>query len=213
MDLCGQVKVSECIWTLGGSAQRHDCLLACRPRLGVMVVPLAALHATDDTEPVLQGECLGQSCASKRCTLTRCVRNGLTCRGRRDACDPHQAAAGEAMHGRCNAAAWSPLSVCQQHCMPSRPCWSSGTCSRAANMCRRRCACTLHVLLQGETWPAVLRGHELDPMTAQQDQQRLLLERFQREVCVPARVFANAFVTHKQYHCCVLISTRPRPCV
>lgn len=36
--------------------------------------------------------------------------------------------------------------------------------------------------LQGETWQAVIKGHELDPMSQQQDQQRLLLERFQREV-------------------------------
>jgi hypothetical protein len=35
---------------------------------------------------------------------------------------------------------------------------------------------------QGDTWPAVLKGHELDPVTQQQDQQRLMLERFQREV-------------------------------
>lgn len=36
--------------------------------------------------------------------------------------------------------------------------------------------------LQGETWQAVIKGHEVDPMSQQQDQQRLLLERFQREV-------------------------------
>lgn len=36
--------------------------------------------------------------------------------------------------------------------------------------------------LQGETWQAVIKGHELDPMAQQQDQQRLMLERFQREV-------------------------------
>jgi hypothetical protein len=36
--------------------------------------------------------------------------------------------------------------------------------------------------LQGEPWAAVIKGHELDPMTQQQDQQRLMLERFQREV-------------------------------
>lgn len=41
---------------------------------------------------------------------------------------------------------------------------------------------TLTKLQRGETWPAVLKGHELDPLTQQQDQQRLLLERFQREV-------------------------------
>lgn len=37
-------------------------------------------------------------------------------------------------------------------------------------------------VLQGETWQAVIKGHELDPVAQQQDQQRLLLERFQREV-------------------------------
>lgn len=36
-------------------------------------------------------------------------------------------------------------------------------------------------LQPGETWQAVIKGHELDPMSQQQDQQRLLLERFQRE--------------------------------
>eukprot|EP00879_Flechtneria_rotunda_P031323 GHRR01034204.1.p1 GENE.GHRR01034204.1~~GHRR01034204.1.p1 ORF type:complete len:143 (+),score=28.90 GHRR01034204.1:283-711(+) len=36
-------------------------------------------------------------------------------------------------------------------------------------------------LLQGEPWLAVIKGHELDPATQQQDQQRLLLERFQQE--------------------------------
>eukprot|EP00775_Hariotina_reticulata_P010064 gene10064-10219_t len=35
--------------------------------------------------------------------------------------------------------------------------------------------------LDGEPWPAAIHGHELDPITQQQDQQRLLLERFQRE--------------------------------
>lgn len=40
------------------------------------------------------------------------------------------------------------------------------------------CAC-----LQGEPWQAVIKGHELDMLAQQQDQQRLLLERFQREVC------------------------------
>lgn len=38
------------------------------------------------------------------------------------------------------------------------------------------------VPVQGETWQAVIQGHEVDPMSQQQDQQRLLLERFQREV-------------------------------
>jgi hypothetical protein len=36
--------------------------------------------------------------------------------------------------------------------------------------------------VQGEPWLAVLQGHELDPVKQQEDQQRLLLERFQREV-------------------------------
>jgi hypothetical protein len=51
-----------------------------------------------------------------------------------------------------------------------------------------------HLLLsgaQGETWQAVIKGHELDPMAQQQDQQRLLLERFQREV----RLLASTFRT------------------
>lgn len=45
--------------------------------------------------------------------------------------------------------------------------------------------CTRHLshhTTQGETWQAVIRGHEVDPMAQQQDQQRLMLERFQREV-------------------------------
>lgn len=33
----------------------------------------------------------------------------------------------------------------------------------------------------GEPWAAAMKGHELDPVTAQSDQQRLLLERFQAE--------------------------------
>eukprot|EP00879_Flechtneria_rotunda_P012894 GHRR01013466.1.p1 GENE.GHRR01013466.1~~GHRR01013466.1.p1 ORF type:complete len:156 (+),score=25.37 GHRR01013466.1:309-776(+) len=40
---------------------------------------------------------------------------------------------------------------------------------------------TLTKLEQGEPWLAVIKGHELDPATQQQDQQRLLLERFQQE--------------------------------
>lgn len=36
--------------------------------------------------------------------------------------------------------------------------------------------------LQGEPWPAAIAGHVLDPMAHQQEQQRLVLERFQREV-------------------------------
>ena len=37
----------------------------------------------------------------------------------------------------------------------------------------------LLLLPQGEPWPGVIKGHALDPMKQQQDQQRLLLERFQ----------------------------------
>jgi hypothetical protein len=44
---------------------------------------------------------------------------------------------------------------------------------------------TLHIQLQklqqGEPWPSALVGHALDAAAAQQDQQRLLLERFQVE--------------------------------
>ncbi len=44
---------------------------------------------------------------------------------------------------------------------------------------------TLHITLQklqpGEPWPSAMAGHALDPLAAQQDQQRLLLERFQQE--------------------------------
>jgi len=42
---------------------------------------------------------------------------------------------------------------------------------------------TLTKLESGEPWPAVIQGHEVDPVTQQQEQQRLMLERFQREVC------------------------------
>ena len=44
---------------------------------------------------------------------------------------------------------------------------------------------TLHVSIEkgqeGETWQSALQGHELDTLTAQEDQKRLLLERFQNE--------------------------------
>ena len=44
---------------------------------------------------------------------------------------------------------------------------------------------TLHVSLEkgmeGETWLSAILGHELDAVTAQEDQKRLLLERFQNE--------------------------------
>jgi hypothetical protein len=35
---------------------------------------------------------------------------------------------------------------------------------------------------QGETWGSPFKGHEMDVLTQQQEQQRLLLERFQQEV-------------------------------
>jgi hypothetical protein len=44
------------------------------------------------------------------------------------------------------------------------------------------CICCCALPEQGEPWLAVLQGHELDPAKQQEDQQRLLLERFQREV-------------------------------
>jgi hypothetical protein len=50
---------------------------------------------------------------------------------------------------------------------------------------------TLTKLEAGEPWPAVIRGHEVDVLTQQQEQQRLMLERFQREVRT-ARTRAHA---------------------
>ena len=41
---------------------------------------------------------------------------------------------------------------------------------------------SLTKLEAGQPWPSVIKGHEADPVTQQQDQQRLMLERFQREV-------------------------------
>jgi hypothetical protein len=41
---------------------------------------------------------------------------------------------------------------------------------------------TLTKLEAGDPWPAVLVGHEVDAVTQQKEQQRLMLERFQREV-------------------------------
>jgi len=35
--------------------------------------------------------------------------------------------------------------------------------------------------LQGEPWPSAIAGHQLDPMAQQQEQQRMMLERFQKE--------------------------------
>eukprot|EP00891_Asterochloris_glomerata_P000687 jgi/Astpho2/687/e_gw1.00013.132.1_t len=34
---------------------------------------------------------------------------------------------------------------------------------------------------QGEPWPAAFVGHEVDPLTQQEEQRRLMLERFQQE--------------------------------
>lgn len=67
-------------------------------------------------------------------------------------------------------------------------------------------AAVLHACMQGEPWPCAIRGHELDTLTQQADQQRLMLERFQAEVrdaCMHARVHASA--VHK---CC---TRRPAP--
>lgn len=41
---------------------------------------------------------------------------------------------------------------------------------------------SLTKLQPGEPWPAAIKGHEPDALTQQQEQQRLMLERFQREV-------------------------------
>lgn len=41
--------------------------------------------------------------------------------------------------------------------------------------------CSNHVV-QGQPWKAALAGHEIDPLQAESEQQRLLLERFQEEV-------------------------------
>ncbi|KIZ06512.1 NudC domain-containing protein 2 [Monoraphidium neglectum] len=40
---------------------------------------------------------------------------------------------------------------------------------------------TLTKLEQGDPWPSAIKGHEVDIMTQQAEQQRLMLERFQRE--------------------------------
>lgn len=40
----------------------------------------------------------------------------------------------------------------------------------------------LFFCLQGEPWPAAFVGHEVDPLTQQEEQRRLMLERFQQEV-------------------------------
>lgn len=48
--------------------------------------------------------------------------------------------------------------------------------------------------VQGEPWASALRGHEVDMMTQQADQQRLMLERFQAEVGWPHDCVAHARV-------------------
>lgn len=54
-------------------------------------------------------------------------------------------------------------------------------------MATRGCYALLHYFAaQGEPWPAVIVGHEADPMTQEEDTKRLMLERFQREVSPPA---------------------------
>ena len=40
------------------------------------------------------------------------------------------------------------------------------------------------VVKQGEPWIAALAGHQVDPLKQQAEQQRLMLERFQQEVCI-----------------------------
>ena len=40
---------------------------------------------------------------------------------------------------------------------------------------------TLTKSLPGDPWPCALRGHESDPTTQQDEQRRLMLERFQTE--------------------------------
>jgi hypothetical protein len=88
---------------------------------------------------------------------------------------------------------WSTLRLCATvYRSQIEQCCHAGTrahdCSELAASARRNPALQ-HLLsaaallcLQGEPWLAVLQGHELDPAKQQEDQQRLLLERFQREV-------------------------------
>ena len=38
------------------------------------------------------------------------------------------------------------------------------------------------MVTQGEPWVAALAGHNVDPLKQQEEQQRLMLERFQEEV-------------------------------
>lgn len=40
------------------------------------------------------------------------------------------------------------------------------------------------ILLQGEPWTSAIVGHEINPAKQQEEQQRLMLERFQAEVCM-----------------------------
>lgn len=39
---------------------------------------------------------------------------------------------------------------------------------------------------QGQPWTAALAGHDVDPVKQQEEQQRLMLERFQQEVSMAA---------------------------
>lgn len=46
----------------------------------------------------------------------------------------------------------------------------------------RRQACNTSFIAQGQPWTAALAGHDVDPIKQQEEQQRLMLERFQQEV-------------------------------
>lgn len=57
----------------------------------------------------------------------------------------------------------------------------------------------MHVTLQkrekGQPWPSAIAGHApLDPLQTEQEKQRLMLERFQEEVCCTRE--ANADPKH-----------------
>jgi hypothetical protein len=78
----------------------------------------------------------------------------------------------------------------------SRLCAAGRDEAQVVNLQRQRHVWKLgaaSVCFQGETWQAVIKGHELDPMSQQQDQQRLLLERFQREVRAPCRARVSSW--------------------
>ncbi len=45
-----------------------------------------------------------------------------------------------------------------------------------------RAGASAQVVSQGEPWTAALAGHTVDPLKQQEEQQRLMLERFQEEV-------------------------------